>query len=476
MRRWLLVMLLTCVVLGLQLKPERSDDVVLIQRGDAHFALKEYALAAEAYRQAGTLRPDSPVPLLRLGTTFLAQAWYDRAQAALLIAHRKGGWTPELHLRMGQVYHGMGFETDAVAQWQVALAQDSELAEARLELAWAYVHCQAWDDARAAFEAILARWDDAHRGRWQAAHYGLGLLLMPQEPTTAALHHLQIAAGGEDRAMADKAIALGAAIERISASADPLHAAALLGEAYVRAQAWPLARRTLAQVVAAEPAYAEAMAYLGHTLDHLGHPVEAEQHLRRAVRLAPTKTVPRCLLGLYFQRHGRPHEAAFQYRQALKLDPYNAALYAELGNAWLAEKNYADAESAFRAAAELAPRDVDFQLLLARFYVDRLIKVRSHGLPAAREAARLEPHSAETFDVLGWAYYLTGDLDEAERALLRAVALDPDLASARYHLGVVQRQLGQFAEAEYQLWRAVDLDRTGHYRLRARSALGLPTE
>jgi len=475
MRRRFLVLFLACLVLGLRLQPERGDYVALIREGDAHLALKEYSFATRVYRQAASLRPSSRVPLLRLGEAFLAQARYNRAQAALLAAYRNGGWTPKLRLRVGQLYHGMGLETEAIAQWEAALAQDPHLAEARLQVGWAYLHREAWDDARVAFEAILARWDDAHRQRWQAAHYGLGLLLVQEDPT-AALHHLQIAAGDEDRAIADKAIALGAAVERVSSISDAVHAVASLGEAYVRAEAWSLARRTLAQAVAGEPAYAEAMAYLGHVLDYLGDPAEAERHLQRAVQLAPTTTLTRYLLGLYYQRHGRAREAAFQYRQALKLDPRNAALYAELGNAWLAEKNYVDAEVAFRAAAELAPRHVGFQLLLARFYVDRLIKVRTHGLQAAHEAARLNPAQAEAFDVLGWAYYLVGYLDRAERTLSRAVALDPDLASARYHLGVVQRQLGQPAEADYQFWRTVDLDRTGYYRSRAMRALGLPVE
>ncbi len=276
--------------------------------------------------------------------------------------------------------------------------------------------------------------------------------------------------------MADEAMAMGAALQRVSSGADPAHAAALLGQAYVRVAAWSLARRSLAQAVAAEPEYVEARAYLGHALDYLGDPVEAERHLQRAVQLAPTTTLPRFLLGLYYQRRGRPREAAFQFRQALKLDAGDAALYAGLGQAQLAGQNYVDAEVAFRAAVELAPDDAGFQLLLARFYVDRLIKVRTFGLLAAREATRLDPANAEAFDVLGWAYYLVGYLDEAGRTLARAAALDPDLASARYHLGVVLRRRGQFVEADYQFWRAVDLVRTGYYRLRAMRALGLPTE
>jgi len=475
MRRPFLVLFLACLIFGLRLQPEPGDGVSLVREGDAHLALEEYSFAARAYRQAALLRPGSSVPLLRLGEAFLAQARYDRAQAPLLAAYRKSGWTPELHLRMGQLYQGMGLETEAIVQWEAALAQDPHMAEARSQVGWAYVHRGAWDDARVTFEAILAQWDDAHRQRWQAAHYGLGLLLVQEDPT-AALHHLQIAAGGEDRAVANKAIALGAAVERVSSSTDAVHAAALLGEAYVRAEAWSLAERTLAQAVAAEPAYAEAMAYLGHALDYLGDSAKAERYLVRAVQLAPTTTLTRYLLGLYHQRHGRPREAAFQYRQALKLDPRNAALYAELGNAWLAERQYVDAEVAFRTAAELTPDHAGFQLLLARFYVNHLIKVRTYGLLAARDAARLNPTDAEALDVLGWAYYLVGYLGEAERALSRAVALDPELASVRYHLGVVQRQLGQSAEADYQFWRAVDLDRTGYYRLRAMRALDMPAE
>jgi tetratricopeptide (TPR) repeat protein len=475
MRRSLLVLFLACLAFGLRLQPELDDYVILVKEGDAHLALKEYSFAARAYRHAALLRSGSSVPLLRSGKAFLAQARYDRAQTALLAAHRRGGWTPELCLSMGQLYQGMGLEAEAIAQWEAVLAQDPHLAEARLQVGWAYLRREAWNDACAAFEAILARWDDAHRSHWQSAHYGLGLLWAHRDPAVA-LRHLQIAAGGEDQVMADKAIVVGAAVERASSSTDAVHAAALLGEAYVRVEAWSLARRALAQAVAAEPTYAEAMTYLGHVLDYLGDAARAERYLERAIQLAPTMTLTRYLLGLYYQRHGRSREAAFQYRQALKLDSRNAALYAELGNAWLAEQRYIDAEIAFRAAAELAPDHAGFQLLLARFYVDHLVRVPTHGLLVARKATLLNPEDAEAFDLLGWAYYLVGTPNEAERALSRSVALDPDLASARYHLGVVYRQLGRSAEADYQFWRAVDLDRAGYYRLRAMRALDLSPE
>jgi len=56
------------------------------------------------------------------------------------------------------------------------------------------------------------------------------------------------------------------------------------------------------------------------------------------------------------------------------------------------------------------------------------------------------------------------------------VAMDPELASARYHLGAVLLNRARSVEAIEQLWRAVDLDRTGYYRSQAMQALGLPVE
>ena len=468
-----LAILFTTLIVGLQLRPERNDFVDLIQAGDAHMVVKEYSFAARAYRQAATLRPGSAVPLLRLGKTFLAQAWYDRAQTALLKAHRSSGWTPELHLQMGYLYQGLSLETKAQAHWETALAEDSNLSQARLQLGWAYLHSGAWEGARAAFETILSRWDDDHRLSWQSAHYGLGLLLAADDPALA-LHHFQIAAAGEDQPLAAQAITLGADLEQISSVDDSVHAASLLGQAFVRTGAWSLARQTLEQVVAVEPEYAASLAYLGHALDHLGETAEAQERLLQAVRLAPAQTLPRYLLGLYYLRHNNPVEATLQFRQALELDPDNAALYAELGRAWQLQGHYGDAENAFIIAVELESLDIDFNLLLVRFYIERLIKVRSHGLPAARDAARLDPTNADAFDLLGWAYYLSGFPEQAESALQRAVSLDPKLASARYHLGAVLLQRGQLAGANYQFWRAIDLDQTGYYRSRAMQALDLP--
>lgn len=469
------VLFLLLLALGLQCHPERHDFADLIRQGDAHFAVREYSFAAQAYRQAASRRPDSPVPLIRLGRTYLSQAWPERAQTALLRAHRFGGWTPELYLLMGDLYLAMGLEAEAMVQWRIALAGDPNLAEARLQLAWAYLRNGAWEEAATCFEDILSRWDPPHRERWLAAHYGLGLLLAPQDPS-AALHHLQIAAGSDEGELSRKAILLGADLQQFSPATDAAHAAALLGQAYARVEAWSLARRMLAQAAAAEPDYAEARAYLGHVLDRLGQASRAEGELLEAVRLAPGEFLPRFLLGIYYRRYGRFEEAVLQFREALERDPDNAALHVELGQAWLAQQRYGDAEAALRTAVALAPDRAEFQLVLARFYVDGLIKVRTHGLPAAREATRLEPTNAEAFDLLGWAYYLTGLLEQAEGALRRAVDLNPALASARYHLGAVLQRRGQIDEARYQFWRAIDLDRTGYYRARAMQALDLPLD
>ena len=84
----------------------------------------------------------------------------------------------------------------------------------------------------------------------------------------------------------------------------------------------------------------------------------------------------------------------------------------------------------------------------------------------------LAPSDALAHDVLGWAYQLAGRPAEAEGALRRALELDPDLASAHYHLGSLYARVPSMQDrARQHLQRAADLDVHGYYRARAEMLL-----
>ena len=79
----------------------------------------------------------------------------------------------------------------------------------------------------------------------------------------------------------------------------------------------------------------------------------------------------------------------------------------------------------------------------------------------AAELLRLLPGDARAYDLRGWAALQAGDYDTAQSSLLEAVSLDPTLASAHYHLGVLWAAQGAGQEARDAFIRALDLDTTG---------------
>ena len=109
---------------------------------------------------------------------------------------------------------------------------------------------------------------------------------------------------------------------------------------------------------------------------------------------------------------------------------------------------------------------------------DVLIVFVTVGNP--EEAVALAPSDARAHDLVGWAYQLAGRPADAETALRRALALDPALVSAHFHLGSLYVRShaadpAMQALARLHLQRAADLDTLGYYRARAEMLLaGMP--
>lgn len=139
---------------------------------------------------------------------------------------------------------------------------------------------------------------------------------------------------------------------------------------------------------------------------------------------------------------GRPEDAAPPLREALALQPLPDHAWA-LGDA-LTEAGRADeAEGAYamvsRLGAMVDPR------ALAAFLAARGERSEEALALARREAAtRDDPYSR---DVLGWALFRAGRLEEAKVASDRALALGTREPTFLYHAGRIAEALGERAEA-----------------------------
>jgi tetratricopeptide (TPR) repeat protein len=154
--------------------------------------------------------------------------------------------------------------------------------------------------------------------------------------------------------------------------------------------------------------------------------------------------------------------AESSYRAALKLKPRDSRAFYGLGNIFVDQQRWDDAEDAYRKAVEFAPNSPESLVALSF----ALVQPRTGAVNArrfadaesfARRATQLQPTNAVAFDRLGVAMMARGIFNnETEAAFRHAVQLDPNFVVARVHLARVLRRLNRYSEADPLYKSAID--------------------
>ena len=93
--------------------------------------------------------------------------------------------------------------------------------------------------------------------------------------------------------------------------------------------------------------------------------------------------------------------------------------YSELGNIFSKAGDLPAAQAAYESAIQLSPQDPLFYCLLAQFALDNQIQIHALALPAARQAILLDPHNANSLDVMAQVMFMLEDYHSAERYVIR---------------------------------------------------------
>ncbi len=154
--------------------------------------------------------------------------------------------------------------------------------------------------------------------------------------------------------------------------------------------------------------------------------------------------------------------AESSYRAALRLKPRDSRAFYGLGNVFVDQQRWEDAEDAYRKAVEFAPNSPESLVALSF----ALVQPRTGAVNAkrfadaesfAKRATQLQPTNAVAFDRLGVAMMARGIFNnETEAAFRRAVQLDPNFIVARVHLARVLRHLNRYSEADPLYKSAID--------------------
>jgi Flp pilus assembly protein TadD len=263
-----------------------------------------------------------------------------------------------------------------------------------------------------------------------------------------------------------------------------------LGYAYIALGRAKEARREYERALQLDPKMAEAALNLGILLLN-EEPSAAVAPLQEAVKLLPTESRPRTLLGLAYERTGDLKNAAAAYQGAIALDANDGETNLHLAQLLMRQDRPADAEARFRAALAAEPQSGAAQLGLAKSleqqkrpeavdaYRDYLKvhsedwEVREHLVhllianekyyEALAESEKAQGNGALSIESLKLrADILIGQkkLDDAIAALKQAETLAPRDAGLHGGLGRMYLQKHDFANAAVELKTALGLDST----------------
>ncbi len=149
-------------------------------------------------------------------------------------------------------------------------------------------------------------------------------------------------------------------------------------------------------------------------------------------------------------------EAERAYKLAADLDPVDARAHVGLGNTYFDQKRYAEAQVAFSRAIELDPQDADTLVALA--YTSNAQERYEDAERSALRAISLDANEYAAYVAIGWSKYKRKNYQEAETAYRRAIALSPKTSAIYSELSLVLIEQARWHDSEVVLLQAVTLD------------------
>ncbi|MBN1258451.1 tetratricopeptide repeat protein [Candidatus Peregrinibacteria bacterium] len=137
-----------------------------------------------------------------------------------------------------------------------------------------------------------------------------------------------------------------------------------------------------------------------------------------------------------------------------------AVLHKKLADLYLDRQQYAESVESYKKVLELNKEDVNAFVRPVWIYLDYLNNP-DEALKLAETALAAFPDNPLAYNLLGWSQLYKKDYKNAEKNLLKALELNPNLAAAYYNLGRLYEENGNKGEAMKVYQKAYDLDQNG---------------
>jgi protein O-GlcNAc transferase len=221
----------------------------------------------------------------------------------------------------------------------------------------------------------------------------------------------------------------------------------------------PQAEQLYRQILAADPARADAWHLLGVIALEVKRYDIALDHIQRAIALFPPGH-PRLAaiysdLGLTCERAGHLPEAVVAFQRAVEIQPDLAEAHHDLGNTLRRLDRFAEAEVILQRAVELRPDLVEAHFNLANSRL-KLGKI-DEAVASYRRVIELDPTQNRAYNNMGAALFDNGRQDEGMACYEQALRINPDYPDALANLANGLTQRGRLVEAEALCRRAIQV-------------------
>lgn len=233
-----------------------------------------------------------------------------------------------------------------------------------------------------------------------------------------------------------------------------------LGEIYQSRRQLDDAVKAYRKAIEVEPQQPVGYKALGFTLSMMQNPVDAITVWNQLIKLAPGDRTGPIGLGMSLMVLKRYADAESAFESAAQIDPDDVLVQSGLGKASLLAGHADKARAAYKKTLELSPEpltmnNIAYDLAEANQDLPLALEYAKKAVTGEGEASRkmdlsqlrfedlLRTMSLASFwDTLGWVYFKTGDLDEAERYLKDSWTLS-QIADVADHLGQVYERRNQ---------------------------------
>jgi tetratricopeptide (TPR) repeat protein len=141
------------------------------------------------------------------------------------------------------------------------------------------------------------------------------------------------------------------------------------GNALLVARRFDEANARATTVIKLDPKNVQGFLLQGSALAALNNPEQALARIEEAIQLDPTRSTSYTSLAMLEASQGRRAEAEAAFRKAVELDPRSSRIHLTLGNYLWSSGRTADAEVSYRRAVQLSPDDSLSNRALAAFYL-----------------------------------------------------------------------------------------------------------